>query len=151
MEKGMISKYFSWKEVIYSPKAEKIGDPNLPSMIITKNCMRAAAELDKIREVLGPIKVNSWYRSPAVNKAVGGSETSAHLLGWAIDIVSPGMSAYDFACAIAKLDNIEYDQLIHEYDSWVHISFDPRKRAQKLTKFDGPYKSGLLTRKQYFS
>jgi putative chitinase len=88
---------------------------------------------------------------PAVNVAVGGSEKSAHMDGFAIDFTCPGVGVpLEVARKIAASD-IKYDQMIHEYGRWVHISFDPALRKQQLTIFkpEGKYKPGLLSEAEY--
>jgi putative chitinase len=91
--------------------------------------------MNQIREALGkPINVNSWFRSAKVNAAVGGAKTSGHLTGFAIDCWVKGMTNEEFCDFIDDL-GIEYDQMIDEFNGqsyWVHISFDPRARGQRL-------------------
>ena len=80
-----------------------------------------------------PIKVNSAYRSPKVNAAVGGVSNSAHALGWAVDFTCAEFgSPFEVCQAIAK-SGIAFDQLIHERRVWCHLSFEPRNRRQLLT------------------
>ena len=85
--------------------------------------------LEEVKKVLGnkPIMVNSGFRSLQVNAAVGSKPTSQHCLGCAADIRVPGMTPDEVVKAIMASD-IEYDQLIREFDSWTHISVpnDPK-------------------------
>ena len=79
-----------------------------------------------------PIYVNSGYRSEALNKAVGGSKTSQHVLGMAADIDTRtregNIELFDL---IAK--NLSFDQLIDEKDySWIHVSFDPKRLRNQI-------------------
>ena len=97
--------------------------------------LRALAEnvLQPLRNLYGkPIIVNSGFRSAMVNKAVGGSPTSQHLRGEAADLnCENNKKLYELI-----LYNLEYDQLINEYDySWIHVSFTTRRnnRNQRLT------------------
>jgi hypothetical protein len=70
-----------------------------------------------------PIRINSFYRSPELNKAVGGSTTSQHCKGEAIDI-SAGSKEENKNLFYWVKANLVFDQLINEYDfTWVHISF----------------------------
>lgn len=108
--------------------------------------LRVTAEgMEQVRDYLGhPVDVDSGFRSEAVNLKVRGVRTSAHCMGWACDFVCP---AYGSPWAVAEVISrspIKFDQLILEY-GWVHISFDPRMRGQKLTKrsADAPYEIGL--------
>lgn len=143
-----ISKYFTWQEAITSAKATEIKDPNLPSIEQTKHILIAASNLDLIREKVGPINVLSWYRSPTTNRAVGGATNSAHMDGWAIDCYSNTLTPLEL-CEIASKSGVVFDQIIHEYGKWMHISFHPDSRGQLLTKFAGPYKKGLLSEALY--
>ena len=146
---GKISEYFTWEEVTRSQKALDLGIVNVPKMDVTKNCMIAASKLDVVRAALGaPIKISSWYRCEALNEAVRGSKTSAHTKGWAIDCTAAGMSPYELCRRVIGM-GIDFDQIIHEYGRWMHISFDPANRKEVLTKFEGPYKKGLLTEEEY--
>ena len=121
-----ISKHITIDEATLSPTALRLGIDNTPNEDVLVN-MKLVAErcFEPIREWYGkPIKVNSFYRCEALNKAVKGSVTSQHVDGKAIDI-STGTKAgnkliYDWA-----KKNIIFDQLINEYDySWVHISYN---------------------------
>jgi zinc D-Ala-D-Ala carboxypeptidase len=100
------------------------------------------------------VKVNSGFRHPEVNAAVGGSRTSDHCKGLAADIEIPGVPNYELAEWIR--DNLEYTQLILEFytrgvpdSGWVHASFDPanlKKQVLTATKKDGKtvYLPGLV-------
>lgn len=121
-----ISKHISIDEATLSPTALRLGIDNTPNDEALEN-MKLVAErcFEPIREWYGkPIKVNSFYRCDALNRAVKGSATSQHVQGKAIDI-STGTKAgnkliYDWA-----KENIIFDQLINEYDyAWVHISYN---------------------------
>lgn len=117
-----LSPNFTLKELTHSETAERLGLDNTPNEKVKANLVRLARILEDVRRVLGrPIMVNSAYRSPAVNKAIGSKPTSQHCLGCAADIRVPGLTPDDIVKAIIKT-NIEYDQLIREFDSWVHIS-----------------------------
>lgn len=110
--------------------------------------------LEQVREHYGrPVIVHSGYRSPAVNKAVGGSGTSQHLKGEAVDFHVSGHSVYELATWIS--DALDYDQLILENflpgiptSGWVHCSFAKNNRGQDLTKFRGSktYHPGIILR-----
>jgi hypothetical protein len=152
----MVSKYFSLAEATHSATAAARGIDNRPDAGQLASIRQAAASLDVVREVLGrPIIVSSWYRSPALNRAVNGASTSAHLSGWAIDCNAQGMSALELcrrAVDSLRARNQSWDQIIHEHGRWMHISFEPRGRRQLLTIFDDPakgYVSGLLSRQEY--
>ena len=135
-----LSPNFTLAELTHSETAERLGLDNTPDEKVKANLVRLARMLEEVRRVLGrPIMVNSAYRSPAVNKAIGSKPTSQHCLGCAADIRVPGLTPNDIVKAIIKT-NIEYDQLIREFDSWVHISIPnklndkPRKQALIIDK-----------------
>jgi zinc D-Ala-D-Ala carboxypeptidase len=100
------------------------------------------------------VKVNSGFRHPEVNAAVGGSRTSDHCKGLAADIEIPGVPNYELAEWIR--DNLEYTQLILEFytrgvpdSGWVHASFDPanlKKQVLTATRENGKtvYLPGLV-------
>lgn len=112
------------------------GYDNTPATREHMDNLRYTAEMmERVREVLGnrPITVTSAYRSPAVNRAVRGSTTSAHCLGFAVDFVCPSFGTpYDICKALSEA-GIPFDQIIHEKRRWVHIGFGPRRRHQLLT------------------
>ena len=135
-----LSPNFTLEELTHSEIAERKGLDNTPSEEVKANLVRLARFLEEVRKLLGrPIIVNSAYRSLEVNKAVGGKPTSQHVLGCAADIRVPGMTPNDVVKAILK-SNIEYDQVIREFDSWTHISIPksftdkPRKMALIIDK-----------------
>ena len=100
------------------------------------------------------VKVNSGFRHPEVNAKVGGSKTSDHCKGQAVDIEIPGIANADLAVWI--MDNLDYTQLILEFytpgvpdSGWVHVSYDPanlKKQNLTATKKDGKtvYLNGLV-------
>lgn len=119
-------KYFTISELCKSDTANKLGIKNIPSEEIKEN-LTALVEnvLDPLREWYGkPIYVNSGYRCPELNKAVGSkAKKSQHLYGQAADIdvnsKSENKKLFDFIA-----NNLDFDQLINESNfSWVHVSF----------------------------
>lgn len=112
--------------------------------------MNTATNMEVVRAILGrhPININSWYRSPQVNKAVGGVSNSEHATGAAVDFTCPAHGT-PFEVAQSLLANahiLNYNQLIYE-QAWVHISFPPdgiRGKREVLTMKNGKYSKGLL-------
>lgn len=140
-----LSPNFTLEEFTHSNTAIRAGISNEPDEAVLLRLKRVAATLEKVRTLLGkPIQITSGYRSPALNELVpGSSDTSAHTQGWAADFKVPGMTPLQVCQAIQKA-GIAYDQLILEYDTWTHISVDPRMRSQELTKRNGQgYKPGI--------
>lgn len=130
-----LSEHFTLEELTHSDAASRLGLDNTPIPAVVENLKRLAAFLEDVREYLGGrvIMVNSAYRSPAVNAAIGGKKTSQHLLGLAADIRVQGMKPAEVVNALMK-SGLEYDQLILEFNSWTHISIPaldqkPRKQA----------------------
>lgn len=136
-----LSKNFSLVELTYSSTAVNKGIDNTPSADIIANMQILVDNvLQPLREQLGkPLKINSGYRSPAVNTAVGGSATSDHCKGEAADIEIAGMANGDLAEYIK--DNFKFTQLILEFytqglpnSGWVHVSYNPDNlKCQVLT------------------
>jgi len=130
-------KYFSIKELTKSATAARKGIKNDPSIQEVKSLTALIEKvLDPLREAYGkPIIVSSGYRCPKLNAAVGGSASSQHVKGEAADIRSvadtpeENKKLFDL---IVKL-GLPYDQLINEYNyDWVHVSFGPRHRRQRM-------------------
>ena len=146
----MLSEHFSLDEATYSETAIRLHIDNQPSEQQLENMKTAAANLEKVRAVTGPLRVNSWLRLPDVNVAVGGSKVSSHMDGWAIDCSSNAHTPYEL-CQLVLKAGIKFDQMIHEYGRWMHISFAPEMRQQELTiyKPEGKYKMGILTEAEY--
>lgn len=137
----MLSAHFSLDELTISTEAVRRGLDNTPTKPIVDNLRRLAEKLEEVRSVLGhPIIVNSGYRSPAVNLAVKGAKNSEHMDGRAADFICP---AYGTPLQIAKAiqsAGIEYNQLIHEFGAWAHISVPVAGAAPKREELT--YRSG---------
>lgn len=118
-----LSPHFTLEELTRSEIALRRGLNNTPAAEILSTLRHTAAELERVRTLLGyPIQVNSGYRSPDVNAAVGGSSRSQHVAGEAVDFVAPGYGSPLQVCRAIAESALEFDQLIYE-GAWVHISF----------------------------
>lgn len=139
-----LSEHFSLAELTHSQTAARKGLDNTPTREALLNLKDTAERMEEVRALLGvSILVNSGYRSPAVNAAVGGSKTSAHMSGHAVDFIAPRFGTPLQICRKIEASGIKFDQAIEE-GTWVHLSFDPRMRRQVLTKVPGGgYASGL--------
>ena len=147
-----LSEHFSLEEATTSETATRLGINNQPNEQQLENMKKAAEGMEKVRALLSKaIHVNSWLRLPEVNVAVGGSKVSSHMDGWAIDFVCKDFGNPLAVCKAIEAAGIEFDQMIHEYATWTHISFAPEMRGQKLTIFrpEGKYKIGLLSKEEY--
>lgn len=135
-----LTEHFTLEELTRSEVASRRGWNNEPPEEAKANLKRLAELLEKVRAKIGkPILINSGYRSKVVNDAVGSKETSQHRTGCAADFHVIGMSPGQVVRAIINTD-IRYDQLICEFDSWVHISvpntptMTPREQALVIDK-----------------
>lgn len=147
----ILSEHFSLEEATHSDTAIRLGINNQPDARQLENMKKAAIGMEQVRALLGKsISVNSWIRLPEVNVAVGGSKVSSHMDGWAIDFVSSFGNPYA-VCKTIEASGIKFDQMIHEYGKWTHISFAPEMRQQKLTIFNPQkkYLPGILTEDEY--
>jgi len=120
-----ISEHISYSEGVYSFKAAQMGLTNIPTDEQFTN-MKLVAEkcFEPVRRWFGhPIKINSFFRSPEVNKAVNGSPTSDHVHGRAIDM-SAGSKEENLKLFNWMRANLTFDQLIWENDgAWIHVSY----------------------------
>tara|TARA_R100000951_G_scaffold12825_4_gene10266 strand:- start:1145 stop:1600 length:456 start_codon:yes stop_codon:yes gene_type:complete len=126
----MISKHISDKEAVYSNTAIRRGIENTPNEEQLSNMILLA---DNIFEPLrvyvgGPIKINSFFRSEELNQAIGGSTTSQHCKGQAIDIDDTFGKMTNAQMYYWIKDNLDFDQMIWEFGddnnpNWVHVSY----------------------------
>ena len=151
-----LSANFTLKELTKSDTATRLGLDNTPDEQALENLKTLCdMVLQPVREHFGKsVSVNSAYRSPESNAAVGGSKTSDHCKGMAADIEIVGVANADLAQWI--MDNLEYTQLILEFytpgipdSGWVHVSYDPnnlKKQELTATKVAGKttYLNGLM-------
>ena len=143
-----ISKHISYKEGVYSRTATRLGIKNNPNAEQMENMITIAEEVfEPLRAYVGgPIKINSFFRSPELNKAIGGSGKSQHCHGQAIDLDDTfgrctNAEMFEF---IKKY--LDFDQIIWEFGDndnpdWVHVSYvspdQNRKRCLKAYKESG--------------
>ena len=147
-----ISEHITYAEATASNKAKQLGISNTPNERELKAMkLLAEAVFEPLRKWYGkPIQVTSFFRSAKINKAIGGSATSQHSLGQAIDIdtVSDNRKLFDYI-----KDNLPFDQLIWENGddntpAWIHVSYSEvrnRKQILRATRTGGktvylPYK-----------
>jgi uncharacterized protein YcbK (DUF882 family) len=117
-----LSEHFTLDELTYSDIAKRHSLDNNPDKFTIANLTRLAALLEDVRNLFNqPIRINSAYRSITVNSLLGSKPTSQHCIGCAADIRIDGLTPDQIVKKIIKSD-IQYDQLIREFDSWVHIS-----------------------------
>jgi len=126
-----ISAHISFREAIRSNTAKRFGIRNNPKPEIIKNMKSVAEHVFEPLRIANrnrPIRINSFYRSTRLNKVLGGSRNSQHILGQALDIddTHNGMSNAEMFHWI--VDNLDYDQIIWEFGNdenpnWVHVSY----------------------------
>ena len=106
---------------------------NTPNETELANLQKLAEFLEQVKTTLDgkPIMINSAFRSKAVNDSVGSKDTSQHRLGYAADFKVPGMTPDQVVRAIIESD-LQFDQIIREFDAWTHISISPSPRRQAL-------------------
>ena len=151
-----LSKNLTLAEVIRSESAKRKGISNEPTAEHLENFKKLAEKVfQPIREHFGvPIHISSGYRSKALNAAIGGSATSQHCSGEAIDIDMDGSTVTNKQVFDYIKDNLVFDQMIWEFGTdknpdWVHVSYEStgkqRKQILKAVKINGktsyvPYK-----------
>lgn len=133
-----LTPHFALHEFTRSDTARRHGLSNTPSPEHLDNLKFLAGKLELIRSALDdcPIIITSGYRSPAVNKLVGGVPNSSHALGLAADLIAPSFGSVREVCEAIEASGVEFDQLIFEqgtYSEWVHLGFDERMRGEVLS------------------
>ncbi len=128
-----LSQHFTLQEMESSQTAVRNGiinnaDTRQISALI-KLCLNI---LEPLRTLVGkPINVQSGFRNPTVNSLVGGSPTSQHMKGEAVDINIEGMTPSELF-ELIRNSVLPYDQLIDEFSSWVHVSYRTVQRRQAM-------------------
>lgn len=150
-----ISDHISYAEAIKSNTALRLGIENKPNGYQLTNMVGVAFNVfEPLRKwVGGPIKINSFFRCPDLNKAIGGSSRSQHCEGRAIDIDDIFGHKTNAEMFHYIKDNINFDQLIWEFGdennpNWVHVSYvsedENRGRCLKAVKLNGKTKYELI-------
>lgn len=144
----LVTPHFGWAEVLRSRTATaRHIDNSLPAALIP-NVKRVAALMEEIRALLGgPITVTSWYRCPILNGAIGGSATSAHMLGLAVDW-EPTMLPLDAAFEMVVASGLVFDQLIHEQTRdgarWIHVGLSEGLARHQVLRAHGAVLGGRM-------
>tara|TARA_R110001592_G_scaffold151544_1_gene378106 strand:- start:649 stop:1104 length:456 start_codon:yes stop_codon:yes gene_type:complete len=138
----MISKHISDKESVYSRTALRLGIKNKPNKQQLNNMVELAENIfEPLRTYAnGPIKINSFFRSPELNKAIGGSGKSQHCNGQAIDLDDTFKHLTNAEMYRFIKENLDFDQIIWEFGTdknpdWVHVSYvSPQKNRNRCLK-----------------
>lgn len=131
-----LSKNFSLLEVTRSSTAKRIGIDNAPNKEHLNNIQALVRKIvQPLRDAIGPIRISSGYRSPSLNRAIGGSNKSQHCKGQALDLQfweggeMNNKKIYDWILS----SGVDFDQMINEFDySWIHISFNEFKNRKQV-------------------
>lgn len=136
-----ISEHLTWAEATVTQFDR---DPDIrmaqdnPPMQVRVNLLRLAVDLfEPARMIVGPMRVNSGYRCPKLNALIGGSKSSAHMDGRALDLVPIRISVTEAMRRIARSD-LPFDQVIWELGRWIHLGAAERDKAprrQRLAMF----------------
>jgi len=136
-----LSKNFALSEITHSNTAKRLGIENEPTETHLQNMQHLVDNLlQPLRDALGPIRISSGYRNPSLNRAIGGSRSSQHCKGQALDVQfwrngeMCNKEVYDYVL----LSGLDFDQMINEFDfAWIHISLkveDNRKQVLEAYK-----------------
>ncbi len=146
-----LSVNFLLAELVRSDTARRLAIPNRPPLRVLRNLRRLARGLDEVCRLLHHrLEVSSGYRSPALNREVGGSPRSRHQAGLAADFAcKPYGTPFQICIRIVRA-RVAFDQLIYEYGDhadggWVHIGFGRRARRRTFTirSASGGYRRGI--------
>jgi zinc D-Ala-D-Ala carboxypeptidase len=120
----LLSEHFSLEEMVLSQEATRNRIDNTPGILERRNLTALCRELlEPIRDLIDePIWITSGYRCRALNKAINGALHSQHIDGEAADIYCPGIAQRELF-SLVRRSELEFDQLIDEFGSWVHVSY----------------------------
>ena len=127
---------FKISELVHSDRAKEKNINNMPDLVALDNMLNLIYFcLQPVRELIKkPMIITSGYRCKKLNTLVGGSENSQHMRGQAVDFIIQGMKPAQIV-EIIKNSDIPFDQLINEYESWVHISYVKDFNRRKVLKY----------------
>lgn len=143
-----LSPHFTLVELVASQTAARRRIDNTPTGAALTNLYVLADRLETVRELLGgrPILISSGYRSPALNAAVGGSRTSAHMQGLAADFICPGFGTPLAICKqlAQHAGELDFDQIIQE-GTWVHFGLAAEGKAARRQVLTANFNAGGTT------
>jgi hypothetical protein len=128
------SEHFSFAELTVTDHREFLMEQDAAPPQIRANLVRLATDLlEPARGFIGPLHVNSGYRCPGLNTAIGGSKTSAHMEGLAADVLPLDMDLRDAYQRLAT-SGLPFDQLIFEFSRWIHIGAPTHAHVPRLQR-----------------
>ena len=129
-----LSPHFSLEELTHSDTATRLNIDNTPTVAVIDNLTFLAEKLEHVRVLLcNPMLVSSGYRSIILNRFLGSRDNSSHVKGLAVDFISPSFGSPEAIVKAIVESDIQYDQVILEFNRWVHLSFAKEKpRLQSL-------------------
>ena len=133
-----LSKNFALSEITHSNTAKRLGIANEPTETHLQNMQNLVDNLlQPLRDAVGPIRISSGYRNPSLNRAIGGSSSSQHCKGQALDLQFWEMGKmnnkiiYDWILQ----SGLEFDQMINEFDfAWIHVSLKEKNNRKQVLK-----------------
>jgi len=133
-----LSKNFVLSEITHSNTAKRLGIDNEPTETHLQNMQNLVDNLlQPLRDAVGPIRISSGYRNPSLNRAIGGSSSSQHCKGQALDLQFWEMGKmnnkiiYDWILQ----SGLEFDQMINEFDfAWIHVSLKEKNNRKQVLK-----------------
>lgn len=127
-----LSPHFTLDEFTKSQTAARWGIDNTPNQTVMGNLIKTASFMEEVRRICAaPIIISSGYRCMELNRKIGGSMNSQHMTGQAVDFTAKGLTLDEIMQRLIT-SNLDYDQLILEYNSWIHISWSDKPRRQTL-------------------
>ena len=131
-----LSKNFALSEITHSNTAKRLGIDNEPTETHLQNMQHLVDNLiQPLRDAVGPIRVSSGYRNPELNRAIGGSRSSQHCKGEALDLQfwQNGKMMNELIYEWILDSGIEFDQMINEFDfAWIHISLKKKGNRNQV-------------------
>lgn len=139
-----ISEHFTLGEFTFSQYATRHGIDNVISPGDLKNLERLAETMERVRAILGnvPIIISSGYRSPALNRLIGGAKRSAHLYGLACDFTAPEFGTPLDVCRAIAGSDLEWDQVIHE-GRWAHLGLCNPQETPRMELLTASFNGGV--------
>ena len=133
-----LSKHFSLEELTQSDTAVRLDIDNTPTVEVIDNLTFLAEKLEDVRDLLRtPMLISSGFRSLILNRHLGSKDTSSHVKGLAVDFISPSFGNPEAIVKTIVESDIQYDQVILEFNRWVHLSFakeSPRLQSLIIDK-----------------